>query len=244
MKKGRQTCNTLKAIRKQIAEANEIEYEPTECTHEGECAGTCPACEAEVRYIEGELSKRSRMGKKVAVVGIAAGMASLASCGIGRIIQPPLAGIPVMPTDTTSHNLSLVADSIPQKEEEMEPMLMGKPSVPICTDSMRPLKADETVMEGVVEEAPSFRGGEKGLQEYIEKNLRYPDECMQGRVVVSFTIEKDGSITDAKVVKSVSEGADMEALRLVNNMPKWKPGKQLGKAVSTKYTLPIEFKLQ
>jgi len=244
MKKGRHTCNTLKAIRKQIAEANEIEYEPRECTHEGDCAGTCPACEAEVRYLEGELSKRKGLGKKVAVVGIAAGMASLTSCGIGRIIQPPLAGIPVMPTDSTSQNLALAADTTQNSKEELIFEVVGIPPMPICTDTLRPMKANETALEGVVEEAPSFRGGEKGLQEYIEKNLRYPDECMQGRVVVSFTIEKDGSITDAKVVKSVSEGADKEALRLVNNMPKWKPGKQLGKAVSTKYTLPIEFKLQ
>jgi len=244
MKKGRHTCNTLKAIRKQIAEANEIEYEPRECTHEGDCAGTCPACEAEVRYLEGELSKRKGLGKKVAVVGIAAGMASLTSCGIVRIFQPPLAGIPVMPTDSTSQNLALAADTTQNSKEELIFEVVGIPPMPICTDTLRPMKANETALEGVVEEAPSFRGGEKGLQEYIEKNLRYPDECMQGRVVVSFTIEKDGSITDAKVVKSVSEGADKEALRLVNNMPKWKPGKQLGKAVSTKYTLPIEFKLQ
>ena len=101
MKRGRQTCNTLKAIRKQIAEANEIEYEPRECTHEGECAGTCPACEAEVRYLESELIKRKGLGKKVAVAGIAMGMAGLGSCGIGKIIQPPLAGIPVMPPEPT-----------------------------------------------------------------------------------------------------------------------------------------------
>ena len=242
MKQGRHTCNTLKAIRKQIAEANDIEYEPVECTHQGDCAGTCPACEAEVRYLEGELSKRSRLGKKVAVVGIAAGMASLASCGIVRVFQPPLAGIPVMPTDTTSQNLALTADTPKNSEDELMPEVAGIPPIPICTDSMRPMKANETALEGVVEEAAHFRGGETALQEYLKANIRYPDgECVQGRVVVSFNIGKDGTISNAKVEKSLSSAYDKEALRLVNAMPKWHPGKQLGQAVDTKYVLPIIF---
>ena len=230
MKQGRHTCNTLKAIRKQIAEANEIEYEPVECTHEGDCAGTCPACEAEVRYLEGELSKRSHLGKKVAVVGLAAGMASLASCGIVRVFQPPLAGIPVMPNDP-----SVMANDSTQEQ------LTGKQLV-TTVDSIQPVKANETVLDGVVEETAHFRGGEAALQEYLKANIRYPDgEDVQGRVVVSFNIGKDGSISNAKVVKSLSPAYDKEALRLVKAMPNWHPGKQLGQAVDTKYVLPIIF---
>jgi len=230
MKQGRHTCNTLKAIRKQIAEANEIEYEPVECTHEGDCAGTCPACEAEVRYLESELIKRSSLRKKVAVVGIAAGMAGLSSCGIVKVIQPPLAGIPVMPPEPPV----MVNDSTERE-------LVGKP--PITTvDSIQPVKADEKVLDGVVEESAHFRGGETALQEYLKANIRYPDgECVQGRVVVSFNIGKDGTISNAKVEKSLSPAYDKEALRLVNAMPKWHPGKQLGQAVDTKYVLPIIF---
>ena len=88
MTNGRHTCNTLKGIRKQIADANEIKYEPIDCTHEGECAGTCPACEAEVRYLESELIKRKGLGKKVAVAGIAMGMAGLSSCGRHWPVSP------------------------------------------------------------------------------------------------------------------------------------------------------------
>ena len=242
MVKGKSTCKTLKAIRRQIAEANDIVYEPHECHYDGPCLGTCPACEAEVRYLEGELSKRSRLGKKVAVVGIAAGMASLASCGIVRVFQPPLAGIPVMPTDTTSQNLALTADTPKNSEDVLIPEVVGIPPIPICTDSMRPMKANETALEGVVEEAAHFRGGEAALQEYLKANIRYPDgEDVQGRVVVSFNIGKDGSISNAKVVKSLSPAYDKEALRLVKAMPKWHPGKQLGQAVDTKYVLPIIF---
>ena len=231
MKQGRHTCNTLKAIRKQIAEANEIKYEPVECTHEGDCAGTCPACEAEVRYLEGELSKRSHLGKKVAVVGIAAGMASLASCGIVRVFQPPLAGIPVMPNDP-----SVMANDSTQEQ------LTGKQLV-TTVDSIQPVKANEKVLDGVVEETAHFRGGQPALEAYLKENVRMPDEeCVIGRVIVSFNIGKDGSISDAKVVKSLSPACDKEALRVVKAMPKWHPGKQLGQAVDTKFTMPIDFK--
>ena len=226
MSYGRHICNTLKAIRRQIAEANGIKYEPRECHHEGDCAGTCPACEAEVRYLEGEINRRSSMGKKVAVAGIAMGMAGLSGCGIGKIIQPPLAGIPVMPPEQQAQQLAAAADTI-------------------TTDSIRPVKKDETVLDGIVEESPQFPGGNEALLEYMKKNLQYPAEvCGQGRVVISFTVEKDGSISNAKVVKSISVEFDKEALRLVNNMPKWIPGKQLGVPVSTKYTLPVIFRVE
>ncbi|MBR2235306.1 MAG: TonB family protein [Prevotella sp.] len=228
-RQGRHICNTLKAIRRQIAEANDIKYEPRECNHEGDCAGTCPVCEAEVRYIEGELRRRSSMGKKVAVAGIAMGMVGLSGCGIGRILQPPLAGIPVMPNEP-----SPVAIDTLEKETPIT-----------VVDSIRPVKNDENVLVGIVEESPQFPGGDKALLEYMKKNLQYPDEvCGQGRVVVSFMVEKDGSISEAKVVKSVCKEFDEEALRLVNAMPKWIPGKQLGEPVSTKYTLPVIFRLE
>ncbi len=233
MTRGRHTCNTLKAIRKQIAEANEIEYEPQECTHEGDCAGTCPACEAEVRYLESELLKRKKLGKKVAVAGIAMGMVGLSGCGVGKLIQPPLAGIPVMPPEPPV----MVKDSL-EKE------LMGKP-LRMTEDSIQPVKADEKVLDGVVEESPHFPGGKTALEAYLKENVKMPDEeCVIGRVIVSFNIGKDGTISDAKVVKSLSPACDKEALRVVKAMPKWHPGKQLGKVVITKYSLPITFKAE
>ena len=233
MTRGRHTCNTLKAIRKQIAEANDIEYEPQECTHEGDCAGTCPACEAEVRYLESELLKRKKLGKKVAVAGIAMGMAGLSGCGVGKLIQPPLAGIPVMPPEPPV----MVKDSL-EKE------LMGKP-LRMTEDSIQPVKADEKVLDGVVEESPHFPGGKTALEAYLKENVQMPDEeCVVGRVIVTFNIGKDGTISDAKVVKSLSPACDKEALRVVKAMPKWHPGKQLGKVVITKYSLPITFKAE
>ena len=100
----------------------------------------------------------------------------------------------------------------------------------------------------VVEQMPQFPGGPAALMEYLSKNVRYPEEAhkkgVQGRVIVTFVIEKDGSISDANVVKSVDSQIDAEALRVVNSMPNWIPGGQNGEPVRVKYTVPITFKLQ
>ena len=93
MTKGKSICNVLKTIRKQVADANEIKYEPRECHHEGECRGTCPACEAEVRYIEQQLNIRRQLGKAVVVMGISTGLAGLTSCtNCTNIINRPYEG--------------------------------------------------------------------------------------------------------------------------------------------------------
>lgn len=95
MTRGKQTCKILKEIRKQIAEENDIELITSECTHKGDCAGTCPKCEAEVRYLERELAKRQQMGKVAVFAGLSLGtLFAVSSCGL---INPPLAGMPVDP---------------------------------------------------------------------------------------------------------------------------------------------------
>ena len=98
-----------------------------------------------------------------------------------------------------------------------------------------------------VEEMPSFPEGQGGVFGYISKNIHYPvvaeENGIQGRVLVSFIIEKDGSLTDFVIEKSVDPSLDKEAIRLVRSMPKWNPGKKDGQSVNVKYTLPITFRL-
>ena len=100
----------------------------------------------------------------------------------------------------------------------------------------------------VVEQMPSFPGGNAALMEYLQQNVKYPvvaqENGVQGRVVVSFVVEKDGSITDVKVVRSVDPSLDKEAARVVKSMPRWIPGKQNGSAVRVKYNVPVSFRLQ
>ena len=100
----------------------------------------------------------------------------------------------------------------------------------------------------VVEEMPQFPGGAPELMKFLSMTVKYPEAAekagTQGRVIASFIVEKDGSISGAKVVKNVSEELDAEALRVINAMPNWTPGKQKGQAVRVKYTIPISFRLK
>ena len=100
----------------------------------------------------------------------------------------------------------------------------------------------------VVEQMPEYPGGLPELMKYISMNVHYPEAAMktgtQGRVVVQFIIEEDGTVSDARVVQRVSDELDAEALRVVNAMPKWTPGRQKGQPVRVKYTLPVTFRLQ
>lgn len=100
----------------------------------------------------------------------------------------------------------------------------------------------------VVEQMPSFPGGPSALMKYLSENIKYPvvaqENGVQGRVVVSFVVERDGSITDVKVARSVDPSLDREAMRVVRSMPHWIPGKQNGSAVRVKYNVPVSFRLQ
>jgi len=100
----------------------------------------------------------------------------------------------------------------------------------------------------VVEQMPSFPGGNAALMAYLANNIKYPvvaqENGVQGRVVVSFVVERDGSITDVNVVRGVDPSLDREAQRVVRSMPRWNPGKQNGQAVRVKYNVPVSFRLQ
>lgn len=204
MTRGKSICSVLKTIRKQVADANEIEYEPRECHHQGDCRGTCPACEAEVRYIQQQLDIRRQLGKAVAVVGISAGLAALNSCAIDN--------------DSFAIPAASVENAVPRR-----------------------LAGD------IIEDLPEFPGGSKKLFEYLMENTHYPDEpelCAQGRVVVTFIVETDGSLSDVKVIRGIHPLFDEEAVRVVKSMPKWKPGKQNGEPVRVKYSVPVFFRLK
>ena len=111
-----------------------------------------------------------------------------------------------------------------------------------------PPKEEETKIFEVVEQMPSFPGGQAALFEFLSKNIRYPvvaeENGIQGRVTVQFVVEKDGSVTDVRIMKSVDPSLDKEAERVVKSMPKWIPGKQNGSPVRVNYYVPVVFRLQ
>jgi len=109
-------------------------------------------------------------------------------------------------------------------------------------------KEEETKVFEVVEQMPQYPGGDAALMQYLSSHIKYPviaeENGIQGRVVCTFVVERDGSITDVKVVKSVDPSLDKEAVRVLKSMPKWIPGKQNGSTVRVKYTVPVTFRLQ
>ena len=117
----------------------------------------------------------------------------------------------------------------------------------LITEPVKP-KEEENKVFDVVEQMPSFPGGMNALMDYLRKAIKYPpvaeENGIQGRVVCTFVVERDGSVTDVRVAKSVDPSLDKEAVRVVSAMPKWIPGKQNGQSVRVKYTLPVTFRLQ
>jgi len=129
-------------------------------------------------------------------------------------------------------------------------------SGPVSNDDVGLRNDDKTAVSGfdgnndvftVVEEMPTYDGGMDALIEYLSSNINYPQEAkdndIQGRVIVNFIVDKDGSVTNTKIEQGIGSGCDEEALRVVSSMPNWIPGKQKGEAVKVSYNLPIKFKL-
>ena len=116
--------------------------------------------------------------------------------------------------------------------------------VPVEVEEEEP---EEDVIFQIVEEPAEFPGGMAACMKWLSNNLEYPqiaqENGVQGTVVLQFVVNKDGTIVDPKVLRSVDPNLDKEAMRVVKKMPKWKPGKQTGKAVRVRFTLPVRFKL-
>jgi len=100
----------------------------------------------------------------------------------------------------------------------------------------------------VVEEQPEFPGGNEALMKYISDNIKYPADAVskgiQGRVITNFVVEKDGTLTDVQVARGVDPSLDKEAIRLIESMPRWIPGKQRGEVIRVRFALPVVFRLQ
>lgn len=110
-----------------------------------------------------------------------------------------------------------------------------------------PIRSGGEVFQ-MVEEQPQFPGGMSALMKFLANEIKYPEaareEAAQGRVYLSFVVERDGSIADVRVMRGVHPALDQEAMRAVRAMPQWAPGRQQGQVVRTRYTLPVAFQLQ
>ena len=207
MKHGKSVCNTLKQIRLDVARANGIDYVPAPCTHNGDCAGTCPACESEVEYLEKEIARRHSLGKAVLIAGI--GLSSLTA----------MAG-------TSSNDATAFSSGIENQVTRSDNEVFGSSG-----------------------HMPSFPGGNRALMRFLSEHVVYPEEAaknhIEGKVIVQFIIEKDGSVGEVKVARGVDKELDAEAVRVCKSLPKFSPGRNAdGEPIKIWYTLPITFKIQ
>lgn len=166
---------------------------------------------------------------------------------------PPPAEVPKVAEilDIVENDEEIEEEEIQSTEDTNEAITgpVSQHTGPVMTG---PVVTEEDTGEGeifqVVEQMPMFPGGDEALIKWLYDNLKYPaiaqDNGIQGRVMVQFTVNKDGSIVDPEIFRGVDGSLDKEALRVVKAMPKWSPGKQRGKPVRVRYTLPVMFRLQ
>ena len=238
MAKGKSLCKLLKKIREQIAEANGIDYASRKCTFEGDCKGTCPACERELEYLESQLTMKRSMGVPIKIIGLSVALASGTAC----TSNPP--------ETCPSKKISLDSvDEIPAypitEEEDDSSDTENNLDNPI--DDLI-----DNLIEGEVDIEPDYKkaqfpGGNDSLKSFLQKNLHYPQEVVEksieGSVVVSFIVDKYGRISNVEVVQSADSLLDAEAVRLVQSMPDWSPAEMDGKAVWSRFVLPVKFGL-
>ena len=153
-------------------------------------------------------------------------------------------GKPTNGNNNDGHTSPSQASSRPNKTTQNG---QNAPEPVKCEPLYMPQPVNSNRVYDVVEQMPSFPGGISGLRTYLNQNIRYPAEaqenCVQGRVVVSFVVGKDGHISDVTVLRSVDPSLDKEAIRVVRNMPRWTPGKQGGEPVRVRYNVPVSFRL-
>ncbi len=156
---------------------------------------------------------------------------------------------PPPPPPEPSQELVIVDDDV---EIEEEFMIDTEATVNTEVQEFTPIVVEEEEVEEeqiftIVEDDPEFPGGQAALMQYLQGNLKYPtmarEAGIQGTVFVTFVVERDGSITDVRILRGVGGGLDEEAIRVVQNMPNWTPGRQRGQAVRVQFNLPIRFVL-
>ena len=333
MTRGKQTCKILKEIRRQIAEANDVEFITSECQYLGDCLGTCPKREAEVRYMEQQLERKHRVGKAITLFGLFTGILALMSStpldaetqeypqknwiitadsliqeentketalfyrqeklpefpgGIEKLIEYLKNSLHCSEIDSIANNKYAYAQfTIDHDGQVIHPKITRNIHPKVDAEIIRVISsiprwtpgmvADKTVQvtyslmisfsleygreirvsnahikyPDVYEKVavmPDFPGGQKALMEFITKEIQYPEMAgngVQGRTIIQFIVDKEGNIVKPKVLRGVDPYLDKEALRVINQMPKWNPGElEDGTKVAVYFTVPVMFRLQ
>lgn len=228
MAKGKQTCKILKEIRKQIAEENDIKLVIEECTYKGDCAGTCPKCEAEVRYLERELEKRQRLGKAAMVAGLSVGLLGTSQVALAQ--QPEL-----VEKDATEgeeieglvkHTVNQVCYLVDSTRRDLLNLLVSPDMehlsvVGFTIDVSRFTNMGEADMWKYLKESatqiygPSFYRNENDLLALIavEMDESVPQD-VEGDVEIAFKVDSKRHVSDVKILKGINKQIDSELVRI------------------------------
>ena len=211
MDNGKDICLELKEVRRKIAEENGIELRQEECGYRGECSGTCPRCEAEVRVLEQVLAERVKMGKVATIAGLALGLSAT-----------------TLQAQTDVPDNKGIVDTIESRSDLLEGEAVGDESLYVIVD-------EEPQFPGGQEALERF------IKENLLYPKEAEEQGIFGHVYVILVIDTDGTIAETRVVRDIGGGCGEAAKRVVEMMPKWEPGKVQGKAVKTQWVLPIKF---
>ncbi len=254
MKHGKKICETLKAIRSEIASANEIEYTPIKCTHKGDCAGTCPACESETRWLERQLRLRHALGKAVTIAGVSMALTVAASAATPSSLDPGK-------KKTKHRQRAVIEEQTDGYIQQVRQELVSSDSTTNVRDNRREARTMGLVSRFMphpdsiytkVEVEAFYPDGDEALDSIIRDQLYIPDEILEpikevggkvkARCIVKALVERDGTISDAVIEKTTTAAIfDEEALRAIKNLPKLHPATIEDVPVRSWKLIPVEF---
>ena len=255
MRQGKRICETLKAIRRDIASANEIDYQPTPCNHNGDCAGTCPVCEDEMRWLERQLRTRQTLGKAVTIAGL-----SMALSGFAGTANASSLGVEQQKAQNQQRfNNEVQTDGYVQKAKQE---LVDNDTtirvqrttgiVPNYVNARKKMLIDENYIFTSPDVEASFPDGDEALLQLIKERISIPDSIIEpikelggtvkARCIVKCVIEADGSVGEAMIEKSTTAPLfDNEALRVIKSLPKFIPAKVYNMPARSWAYIPVEF---
>ena len=261
MNHGKETCRILKELRHKIAEANDISLETSECRFKGDCTGTCPRCESEVRYLERQLAVRRRAGKAVRLAGLAAGAIIMSGCGnvsdskptetlLGEVVYTIIAEEMCDTVVQTKENNVSNIENVSQRNASKDSV---QTDTSLADNNDPDFSLINSIDFGEIEDGhdpiyspPTFPGGEIALERFINRHIIYPDilkdEAISGSVIVEVTIDVDGKVTEPVVISGLDPVLDRQALKIASLLPDFSPATLDHSRVKSIVKLAIDFK--
>lgn len=261
MNHGKEICRILKELRHKIAEANDIALEISECRFKGDCTGTCPRCEAEVRYLERQIANRRRAGNAVRLAGLAAGAIIMSGCGyvsdskptetlLGEVVYTIIAEEMCDTVVQTKENNVSNIENVSQRNASKDSV---KTDTSLADNNDPDFSLINSIDFGEIEDGhdpiyspPTFPGGEIALERFINRHIIYPDilkdEAISGSVIVEVTIDVDGKVTEPVVISGLDPVLDRQALKIASLLPDFSPATLDHSRVKSIVKLAIDFK--